>query len=777
VLMRQYHDGSTRPLARERNEFQDFVLQSTGRDLPMFGYSLFQGPPTTFAPLDRVPVTPDYVIGPGDEVLIRGWGAVDIDYRAFVERDGTVSIPRVGTVTVAGLKFRDLEPYLKSQIGRVFRNFELNVSLGRLRSMQVFVVGHASRPGAYTVSSFSTLVNAVFASGGPTPKGSMRTIQLRRGDRLVVEYDLYDLLLKGDKSKDAQLLPGDVIHIPPIGPLAAVSGSVNTPAIYELKNEKTLGDLLQLAGGLATTADVRRVIVERILERRGRQVEEIVLDSAGLGQTVRNGDLVTVQQVSPRFDNAITVRGNVAVTARHPYRPGMRVSDVIPDRDALIVPDYWVRRNLIIRADVTGREGYGLRPDLAYDLRFGAWPNTRARIPPRPLPGQAGPDSVQPGQPAMQQPWAGTRREADVSRGFEQKNPALEARQQYEAQLESETRARSQELALEGRASQFRNEITQLPEVNWDYAVIERLNREHLGLQLLPFNLGKAVIDGDPQNNIVLQAGDVVTIFSKEDIQVPVARQSKYVRLEGEVATPGIYQALPGETLRQILARVGGFTKNAYPYGASLTRESVRVQQQRRLDESLNRLSQQVERTAASQAQRIVDAAEAPRAQAQAESNRRLVERLREVRATGRIVLGLGPDAQLRDLPDVVLEDGDRFMVPARPTTVGVIGAVFNQNTFIYDGSKRVSDYLSQAGGPTRDADTGLTYVVRADGTVTPKARSFFSVADERLHAGDTLVVPETLDRFLLTRELKDWTQIFYQFALGVAGLKVLRDF
>ncbi|MDP1718551.1 MAG: polysaccharide biosynthesis/export family protein, partial [Burkholderiales bacterium] len=210
----------------ERNQFQDFVAQSTGLVLPLFGYNLFQGAPSTFAPVDRIPVTSDYVIGPGDSIVIQAWGQIDVQYTAVVDRNGQINIPKVGTLSVAGLRFQDLHGFLKTAIGRNFRNFELNVTMGELRSIQVFVVGQAARPGEYTVSSLSTLVNALFASGGPSAKGSMRRIQLKRGTQIVAEFDMYDLLVNGDKSKDARLLPGDVIYIPPVGQLAALSGSV-----------------------------------------------------------------------------------------------------------------------------------------------------------------------------------------------------------------------------------------------------------------------------------------------------------------------------------------------------------------------------------------------------------------------------------------------------------------------------------------------------------------------------------------------------------------------
>jgi protein involved in polysaccharide export with SLBB domain len=213
-------------------------------------------------------------------------------------------------------------------------------------------------------------------------------------------------------------------------------------------------------------------------------------------------------------------------------------------------------------------------------------------------------------------------------------------------------------------------------------------------------------------------------------------------------------------------------------YGSELTRESVRVQQQRRLDESLDRLAQEIERNSAVQAQRTIDPTDTPRALAQGESQRRLLERLRAVKATGRIVLAMSVDSRLQQVPELALDDGDRFFVPSRPSTVGVVGAVYNQNTFVHDDGKRVTDYLDSAGGATRDADAAKVYVIRADGTVTARAagRFFTTFGNEKLNPGDTVVVPESLDRFSWTRELKDWSQIFYQFALGVAGLKVLGD-
>jgi protein involved in polysaccharide export with SLBB domain len=672
------------PKRDERSEFQEFVARSAGRTLPIYGHDLFDGPPSTFAPLDNIPVTADYVIGPGDEIILRGWGQVDIDLNVTVDRTGAIALPKVGSINVAGIRHQDLQGHLKQAIGRVFRNFELDVALGKLRSIQVFVVGQARRPGAYTVSSLSTLVNTLFASGGPSFKGSLRHIQVKRNGKVVSEFDLYDFLLKGDKSKDIPLQPGDVVYIPPVGQLAAIDGSINNPAIYELGNETdTLSDLIGMAGGLSTVAEGDKVRVERIDGRKMRQVEEFALDKAGLGRTLKDGDLVQVQSISGQFGNAVTLRGNVASPGRYPWKEGMRISNLIPGADALIVPEYWAMQNRIFRTEATD-----------------------------------------------------------------------------EKRLQAEIR---------------RNQN----EINWDYALVERLDKSALTTSLIPFNLGKAISGGDTEDNLPLRPGDVVTIFSADDMRVPVAKRSVYVRLEGEINQAGVYKALPGETLRQLVARVGGLTPNAYLFGAELNRESVRAMQQKKLDEMADRMAEDVERNLAAQTQTALGKEEVDAAKAQAAGQRALVARLRKARASGRIVLDMMPEkGRVEDLPDIALEDGDQFIVPSRPSTVSVMGMVYNENAFMYRPGKRVSDFLDQAGGPTRDADEGRIYVVRADGSVASGqgGGSFFGgFGGEAILPGDTVVVPERLERFSLTRELKDWAEIFYKFALGVGGIKMLR--
>jgi polysaccharide export outer membrane protein len=760
---------------RERNEFQKFVMESTGRDLAIFGQNLFRAVPSTFAPLDNVPVTPDYVIGPGDEIQIRAWGQIDVDFNAMVDREGAISVPKVGVISVAGVKASDLPAYLKTVFGRTFRNFQLTATLGRLRSIQVFVVGQAKRPGTYTVSSLSTLVTAVFAAGGPSTKGSMRSIQLKRGNRVVADFDLYDLIASGDKSKDAQLLPGDVIYIPPIGPQVAVTGSVKIPAVYELKQNTVLFDLFRWAGGLATTAAGQKATVERIEDHKARTVDEFALDMGGLSRQIRDGDLVTVYSVVPRFDNAVTLRGNVAQPGRFPWREGMRVRDLIPDREALLSRDYWTKRNQVVGLD--NSVASILTQQSATGTRLTVDDLNQRRKPQGELDATVG-DTIR-----------RVQTESEAVKFLDPTQASSAAQAQSAAQISSTAAQtlqdqRKDELArLEAAKADALRLVNQIKpsqrEVNWDYAVVERINRNDLTTSLIPFNLAKAVIDGDPEQNVLLQPGDIVTVLSKEDVKVPVSKQTQYVRLEGEFNSSGIHQILPGETLRQLVARVGGLAPNAYLFGAQFTRESTRLGQEKTLAEALYRLEKDMQRFNTLRAQNVTSPEDASSLQQQAVNQQNLLTRLRQIKPIGRIVLELPEQAKAGDLPDMPLEDGDRLVVPPPPSMVSVVGSVFGESSFVYKPDKRVADYLTQAGGVTKSADQGSIYVLRADGSVKSKRQEGWftaSLEGSRLMPGDSIVVPEELDRTTVTRALKDISQIFYQFGLGAAAIAVLHQ-
>lgn len=750
----------TIPLPPEPDiEFQDFVSSSLGYHLNIFGQSLFRNVPSTFAPVDRIPVTPDYLIGPGDELVLRAWGQIDVNYRAVVDRTGAIYLPKVGPISVAGVRYDQLNTYLKTAISRVFKNFDLDVTLGRLRAVQVFVVGQVRRPGSYTVSSLSTMINALFASGGPSKRGSMRRILLKREGKDVTSLDLYDLIAFGDKSKDVQLLSGDVIFVPPVGRLVAIAGSVNVPAIYELKEHETLGEVLGYAGGFTTTASGQKTFIDRIDDRQVRHTVELDLSSAGLKNELHDGDIVRVLHISPKFDNAITLRGNVAVPGRYPWHEGMRVKDLIPSRDALVTQEFWKRQNKLA-IDLESLT-FKSREDIEQGLQRQLESQDKNAPANQPASQNMAPDLYQAPSSTSSGQDRGTQPDQRMQRQRSQDLAARVGRTEAQRIMEE----------------QLKNDVKRsAAEINWEYAVIQRMDPQDLSTHLVPFNLGKAIA-GDEGQNVVLQPGDVITIFSQNDMQVPAGQQTKFVRLEGEFVTAGVYQVQPGETLRHLISRVGGFTPEAYLYGAEFTRESTREDQQKRLDEYINELEKSIERNASGQRSLTGDEAVAERQAV--DSQRRLLDKLRQMRATGRVVLELKPSADnLKELPDLTLEDGDRLLVPFKPATVNVIGSVYNSNSFIFKPGKTVSDYMRLSGGPTKNGDKGRSFVIRADGTTLSgnghNALFLNGFQEARLMPGDTIVVPEKLDKGALLRGFKDWTQIISTFVIGAAAAKVL---
>ena len=291
------------------------------------------------------PVPLDFVLGPGDELRIRVWGQVSFQANLRVDRSGEIFLPQIGPVHVAGMPFSALDAHLRTAIGRVYHNFDLTADVGQISAIQVYVSGEARRPGVYTVSSLSSLVDALFTCGGPSAQGSMRRIQLRRGSAVVTDFDLYDLLIHGDKSKDVKLQSGDVIFIPPVGPQVAVTGSVRNPAIYELRAEESLGSLLADAGGVTSVASEARVSIERIDEHRDRHVMEVAYDAGGLATRLADGDLVRVYSIVPVYRKTVILRGNTANPGRYAWHPGMRISDLIPDKDSLVTRNYWWKRS------------------------------------------------------------------------------------------------------------------------------------------------------------------------------------------------------------------------------------------------------------------------------------------------------------------------------------------------------------------------------------------------------------------------------------------------
>ncbi len=732
------------------SQFQRFVQESTGRLLPHFGADLFDHP-QAYATDAAAPAPAEYVLGQGDEVRIQIWGSVDYAGSHTLDRNGQINLPKIGTLNLSGVQVKDLEATLRKRVATVFNNVTLTASLGKLRGITVYVVGQAQQPGTYNLSSLSTLVNAVFASGGPGVNGSMRGIQLKRAGQTITTLDLYDFIAQGDKSKDARLQPGDVIMIPPAGPRIALTGATDHGAIYEFKPGQAVQDIMVLGGGVPALASTQKALVERIDPSQAaapRQVQNLVLNAQGLALTLKDADVITLLPISPAFGNAVTLQGTVAQPLRNAWFPGMRVQDLIPDREALITPEYYRRKNQLVQNRTVALKAQGLTPA-----------------------------QIQAVEKAQQQPES--------------------------LALATEIITGADDRGLESRAGSTVSERVRsmVDQINWDYAVIERLNKAELRTELLPFNLGKAVVQKDPAHNLLLQSGDVITIMSSNDLQLPSERHSRLVRVEGEVAAPGVYQVRPGETLPQLLLRAGGVMPHGYIYGLEFTRESVRKQQQQNLDQVIRRLEGQVQSSSATLAANLTGE-RATQAQAlqqqQQQQQQSQIARLKALKSKGRVALELDPAAgesvkplyqrkarntagDFEQLPNLPLENGDAILVPPLPSFVSAVGSVSNENVMIYKAGKTVGDVI-KAASLTEDADASEIFILRADGSVFGRrAAGFFSSFESiKVMPGDTLIVPARLDREsgynFLVRALRDWTQIFSNLGIGAAAIQTLKN-
>src|SRR3990170_6092731 len=632
--------------------FEEYIQGKTplfvSSEVEQFGYNLFEKPPSTFAPVDTLPVSPDYLVGPGDEVKISIWGKINADYTAEIDNDGKISVYQIGMLYLTGLTFSEVKETIEKAFSRYYRPEEvkINVSLGRLRTITVFVVGKAQKPGSYTVSSLSTLINALFAAGGPSKNGTMRDIQVKRNGVTITNFDFYDFLLKGDKTKDIRLLPEDVIFIPPVGPLTAVIGYVNTPAIYELKEEATIKEVIALAGGLSDIAfkggltEIERIIDNKYVTVYNANIED--LKTADVN--VQGGDLI-------------------------------KIFPVIQDK------------RVVRLVGAVQREGeYGIGTGLTV----------------------------------------------------------------------------KELLSIGGGLQYF---------AYTDEAEITRIVVTQQGPQTtkILINLKKA-IDGDPLHNIMLQENDYLIVKS-----VPEWELYRTVTIEGEVKFPGVYTIKKGETVSSLIKRAGGFTDKAYLKGTVFTRESVRELQQKQIEESLDRLEQQMISQSARTIETAFTAAEAEQQRSVSEQRRALLNKLRASQAKGRLSIKLDDIGRFEGSSyDIVLEDEDKLIVPEKPQQIQVIGSVYNQTAFVYDTGGTVSFYVAKAGGMTRDADKDEMYILKVDGTaITKRASGGFLSSWGVLDPGDTIVIPEKIEKIAWLREIKDITQILYQLAV-TAGVLIV---
>ncbi len=752
-------EATDRLAAEER--LQDFIVRVTrlplrpvGTEaLKPFGYDLFSGMPSTFAPATDVPVPAEYVVGPGDTIEVQLIGNTKGRYALVVGRDGRINFPELGPIAVSGRRFEEVRSDVEARVREQMIGTQASIGIGELRSIRVFVLGDAQMPGSYTVSGLSTITNALFVSGGVKKIGSLRAIQLKRNGRTVTTLDLYDLLLNGDTRADARLLPGDVIFVPPVGTTVGLAGEVRRPAIYELKGETTAAGLLELGGGLMPEADPAVATIDRVDDRRVRVTVDVNLTSAaGRAQALRTGDTVRVPSIRPVLEDTVVVSGFVHRPGDYQFKPGMRVADVIPSLDELkqnadqryvlvrreLPPDRLVRifsLNLErALADPTSSQNFELAPRdhiYVFDLESG-----RDRI-------------IEPLMRELRMQSRIDEPTREVSVAGKIKVPGTYP---FEPGMRVSDLLRAggslDESAYGGAAELAR------------YQVVNGESRE---AELIKIDLRK-VLAGDPAADLPLQPFDYVVIK-----EVPLWAAQEEVEIRGEVRFPGRYPIHRGETLRSVMERAGGLTDLAFVEGAVFTRDELKEREKKQLQTLATRMESDVAQFSLMTAQETGKDASSALTIGQS-----LLANIRNATPVGRLVIDLkrSMSAHPGSEQDVVLKDGDRLLVPRVTQEVTVVGEVQSATSHLFRAELARDDYIGMSGGLTPRADDDRIYVVRADGSVVIRSgRAWFSGGGVDIHPGDTIVAPLDTERM---RPLPFWTAvttIVYNLAIAAAAV------
>jgi len=717
------------------------------KQLSFFGHALFD--PRGEAPMigDAVPVPTDYVIGPGDEIIVKLWGRMEGTHRLRVDRDGKVFVPKMGPLSVAGKTLGEVKTLLQNKFGTI-AEVSSDVSIGQMKGFVVSVLGEVQSPGRYQVSSFHTALQAIAMAGGIKDIGSLRRVQIRRGKVTIKEIDIYDFLLRGDVTHDIRLSPGDTVFVPVVGPLVAVSGEVRRQDIYELKAEKTIREVLEIAGGLSPSAYKRRIQVERLEGNRNRVVMDLNLEEAGAplsSMQMQDGDILRILAVLPEMENVVDVEGNVQRPGKYEWKQGLTVSSLVPD-EKFFLPDTFLDYALITRL-------------VGPERRKEVVPvNLRKIIVER----DAAADVVlQPMDTLTVYNTSSFQEKMTATVEGEVRNPGT-----YE--IFSGTKV-SDLIKVAGDLA--RN-------ASLEEAEIARLTEDRKNTTILKINL-RLALSGDSTQNLLIRDQDQLMVRPMPDLQ-----EARYITLKGEVRSPGVYAARNGERLSSILQRAGGFTKDAFLRGAIFTRVSVQKRQQELIDRAVEQLEQDVARSSMREAAVAIDK-EATETQKQTlEARKLLLAKLRTVQAQGRIIIRLSERDKLEGTEsdklegaesDIVIEPGDQLVVPRSPQVVNVLGRVYNPTAIVYNQANSTTGYyLRKVGGPTEDADRDRIFVVQADGSVLTKAtmnQGLWMTGDSglmsaKLEAGDAIVVPEKLMFSTVMKDVKDITQIMMQLAV-----------
>ncbi|CAM3031907.1 SLBB domain-containing protein [Vibrio mytili] len=817
----------------------DWLKPEEDQELKRFGLDLFAGSPTTFAPISDVPVPADYTIGAGDELVIQLFGKENTTHRLRVNRAGIINFPSLGPVQVAGMTFSEVRDSLNQRVQEQMIGVRSDISLGEMRTMQVFVMGDAYKPGAYTVSALSTISQAIYYSGGFSDSGALRNIELKRNGQVIRKLDMYDLLLKGDARNDVRLLPGDVVFIGSVAQTVSVDGEVNRPAIYEVKPGETYKQLIQMAGGFTANAFFEQIDIKRYGTEGVREALTLNFVNPQDQQVkVKVGDEVNVLKKSEELTRYVQIEGDV----RHPgfveWKSGVRVADLFQSVDSSFNSTADVSYAVIVREINSQRDIETFQVNLANailspnssdniqlqsrdrvlvfnrfnneDLDNLAEQDTVAKAKTlEEAQAQAEMDqlreqemrstsvAISPSQNGLSNGTNNTsanqaeKQQKIIFRGKEITQEEFDAMKQNTRQtLLAPVLLQLQQQSKLGLAPQIaevfgevkypgrypitpRMTVSSLLEaaggltynaftINAELArtVINNVD-ERASINVERIDLRKA-IQGSTADDAIIVGRDRLNVLEK-----PSVKLQSTVTLQGEVRFPGTYTVSQGETLGELLERAGGLTEFAHPQGAIFTREALRLQEQKLLNQYAADMRAETAKKTFRADSNMSSVISDP------DKTLKFVEEASRSKALGRMVVQLNRILDNERSADFMLEDGDFLFVPTFRNTVSIMGEVQVPITYLLDSKLDVNDYLNKAGGAKKQADEDRIFVVRADGSVyKPTSGYWFGNNDDELKAGDTIVVPIDTD---YRDALSTWTaatQILYQTGVAINALK-----
>ncbi|MCX8937306.1 SLBB domain-containing protein [Vibrio parahaemolyticus] len=817
-----------RPEVSNANQTDKMDL-AKDEELKRFGLDLFAGSPTTFAPVSDVPVPTDYTVGAGDEIVIQLFGKENTTHRLRVNRAGIINFPSLGPVQVAGMTFSDVRDSLNQRVKEQMIGVRSDISLGEMRTMQVFVMGDAYKPGAYTVSALTTISQAIYYSGGFSESGALRNVQLKRNGQVIRKLDMYDLLLKGDARNDIRLLPGDVVFIGALGNTISIDGEVNRPAIYEIKPGETYKQAIQMAGGFTANAYSDQIEVKRYAEKGARDALTLNFSQSHDQQTkVKDGDAVNVLKKNEELTRYVQIEGDV----RHPgfieWKSGLRIADLFQSVDTSFNSTADVSYAVVVREINPQRDIEVYQVNLANAIlsptsKDNLKLNSRDRVlvfnrfNNEDLDTLADQETVTKAktlEQAQLQAQQEQLKEQEVMSSSvavssamplekDSKQPKIVFRgkeitkDDFEALKQNTRRTLLAPVLLQLQQQSRLGLAPQIAEVFGEvkhpgrYPITPRMTISTLieaagGLTYNAFTINaelartvinskderasidveridlRQAIQGSTADDAIIVGRDRLNILEKPNVKL-----QSTVTLQGEVRFPGTYTVRQGETLGELLERAGGLTEFAHPQGAIFTREALRLQEQKLLNQYAADMRAETAKKTFRADSNMGSVISDP------DKTLKFVEEASRSKALGRMVVQLNRILKDERSADCMLEDGDFLFVPTFRNTVSIMGVVQVPITYLLDNKLDVDEYLNKAGGAKKQADEDRIFVVRADGSVyKPTSGYWFGNNHEELKAGDTIVVPIDTD---YRDALSTWTaatQILYQTGVAINALK-----